>query len=38
VRRAKVGGWRDYLDEAQAHDVEAYLRERLDPFFGYGEE
>lgn len=37
VRRAKVGGWRDYLDEAKAAEVEAYLRERLDPLFGYGE-
>ncbi|WP_366554938.1 sulfotransferase domain-containing protein [Aquibaculum sediminis] len=37
VRRAKVGGWRDYLDEAKAAEVETYLRERLDPMFGYSE-
>jgi len=37
VRRAKVGGWRDYLDDAAAARVEAYLAERLDPFFGYTE-
>lgn len=37
VRRAKVGGWRDYLDEAKAAEVEAYLRERLAPMFGYAE-
>ncbi|MDF2094367.1 sulfotransferase domain-containing protein [Aquibaculum arenosum] len=37
VRRAKVGGWRDYLDEAKAAEVEAYLRERLNPMFGYTE-
>jgi len=37
VRRAKVGGWRDYLDEAKTAEVEAYLRERLDPVFRYDE-
>jgi len=35
VRRAKVGGWRDYFDDAQIRAIDAYVRERLDPVFGY---
>lgn len=35
VRRAKVGGWRDYFDDAQAAAVERRIEERLDPGFGY---
>ncbi|GAB6067265.1 sulfotransferase domain-containing protein [Methylothermus subterraneus] len=34
VRRAKVGGWRDYFDDAQAAAIDALL-ERLHPMFGY---
>ncbi len=36
VRRAKVGGWRDYFDDAQIRTIDAYVTERLDPVFGYG--
>jgi hypothetical protein len=35
VRRAKVGGWRDYVTEEQAAIVDRMVRERLDPVFGY---
>ena len=35
VRRAKVGGWRDYFDDAQCRAIDAYVRERLDPLYGY---
>ena len=35
VRRAKVGGWRDYVTEEQAAAIDAMVRERLDPVFGY---
>ena len=35
VRRAKVGGYRDYFDDAQCAVLDAMLA-RLDPLFGYG--
>lgn len=35
VRRAKVGGYRDYFDEAQLKQLEAMVEERLMPGFGY---
>ncbi len=35
VRRAKVGGWRDYFDDAQVAAIDAYVAEHLDPAFGY---
>lgn len=35
VRRAKVGGWRDYVTEEQAEALDAMVRGRLDPVFGY---
>ncbi len=35
VRRAKVGGWRDYFDEAQAAIIDKLVSERLSPVFGY---
>jgi hypothetical protein len=35
VRRAKVGGWRDYVTEDQAADIDRRVRETLDPVFGY---
>ena len=35
VRKAKVGGFRDYLDEAQVAQVERLIAERLLPGFGY---
>lgn len=37
VRRAKVGGYRDYFDDAQAARIENLVRERLSPLYGYGE-
>jgi len=36
VRRAKVGGWRDYFDDGQIRAIDRYVTERLDPVFGYG--
>ena len=36
VRRAKVGGYRDYFDDAQAAEIDRLIAERLDPLFGYG--
>lgn len=36
VRRAKVGGFRDYFDDDQVREIEAYIVEHLDPVFGYG--
>jgi len=35
VRRAKVGGYRDYFDEAQAAEIDELVRKRLSPAFGY---
>ncbi len=35
VRRAKVGGWRDYFDDEQVAAIDAFVAERLDPVFGY---
>ncbi len=37
VRRAKVGGWRDDFEPAQADELEALVRARLDPALGYTE-
>jgi len=36
VRRAKVGGYHDYFDDAQAQRIEAYIEDHLDPVFNYG--
>jgi alcohol sulfotransferase len=36
VRRAKVGGWRDYFDEEQIAALDARVRSELRPGFGYG--
>lgn len=36
VRRAKVGGYRDYFDDAQLAEIDALVTEKLDPAFGYG--
>ena len=38
VRRAKVGGWRDYFDEEQVAAIDRLLAERPEPPFGYGGE
>jgi hypothetical protein len=35
VRRAKVGGWRDYVTEEQSDAIDAMVKEKLDPVFGY---
>ncbi len=36
VRRAKVGGYRDYFDDGEVAQIDAMIGERLSPFFGYG--
>ena len=36
VRRAKVGGFRDYFTAAQVAELEDLVRTRLSPTFGYG--
>ena len=38
VRRAKVGGWRDYFDAEEAAAIERLLAARPGPPFGYGAE
>ncbi len=35
VRRAKVGGYRDYFDDGQVAQIEAVVAENLSPYFGY---
>ena len=35
VRRAKVGGWRDYVTEEQSDAIDAMVKEKLSPVFGY---
>ncbi len=35
VRRAKVGGYRDYFDDAQVRQIDAMMADTLDPVFGY---
>jgi hypothetical protein len=35
VRRAKVGGYKDYFDDQQVEQIEAYVAEHLSPFFAY---
>jgi hypothetical protein len=38
VRRAKVGGYRDYFDEAQIAAIDALVAARLSPLYGYRSE
>jgi hypothetical protein len=38
VRRAKVGGYRDYFDAAQAAEIDEYVAKELSPAFGYDAE
>ncbi len=38
VRRAKVGGYRDYFDDAQVAAIDARLAQELSPVYGYGAE
>jgi len=35
VRKAKVGGYRDYFDDAQVAELEAQVERDLAPVFGY---
>ena len=35
VRRAKVGGWRDYFDDDQLRAIDDYVNDRLDSSYGY---
>jgi hypothetical protein len=35
VRRAKVGGWRDYVTEEQSDAIDRMVKEKLNPVFGY---
>jgi hypothetical protein len=37
VRRAKVGGYRDYFDDDEVARIDAYVRAKLSPIYGYGE-
>jgi len=36
VRRGKVGGYRDYFDDAEIARIDALVTETLDPVYGYG--
>jgi hypothetical protein len=38
VRRAKVGGYRDYFDDEQVARIDELVNEKLSPAFGYGKE
>jgi hypothetical protein len=38
VRRAKVGGYRDYFDDGQLAEIDALVDARLSPVFGYRRE
>jgi len=35
VRRAKVGGWRDYFNDTEVAEIEALISAKLAPIFGY---
>jgi hypothetical protein len=35
VRRAKVGGYRDYFDDRQVAEIEAFTAKNLSPIYGY---
>ncbi len=36
MRRAKVGGYRDYFDDEQVRQIDAFVDRHLLPGFGYG--
>jgi hypothetical protein len=36
TRRAKVGGWQDYFDDAEVEAIADVIDRTLDPSFGYG--
>ena len=35
VRRAKVGGYRDYFNDQEVAAIDALVERRLDPMFGF---
>jgi hypothetical protein len=35
VRRAKVGGYRDYFDDDQVARIEVLVNSTLSPYYGY---
>jgi hypothetical protein len=35
ARRGQVGGYIDYFDAAQRARLDAFVREQMDPYFGY---
>jgi hypothetical protein len=37
VRRAKVGGYRDYFDDDQLAQIDSMVQSSLSPVFGYDE-
>ena len=37
VRRGKVGGYRDYLNDREAASIEQQIAEQLNPIYGYAE-
>jgi len=37
VRRAKVGGYRDYFDDQQVERLDDLVRSKLSPVYGYGD-
>jgi hypothetical protein len=37
VRRAKVGGYRDYFDDEEVARIDAMVRAKLSPIYGYGD-
>jgi hypothetical protein len=37
VRRAKVGGYRDYFDDEQVARIDELVRSKLSPLYGYGD-
>jgi hypothetical protein len=37
VRRAKVGGYKDYFEDEEVAEIDAMVRARLSPVFGYDE-
>jgi len=37
VRRAKVGGWRDYFDDDQVEQIDTLVNSRLHPVYQYSQ-
>jgi thioesterase domain-containing protein len=36
ARKGKVGGWREYISDAEGAKIAAYAAKHLDPWYGYG--